>query len=58
MSAINNEYRKGVRRLVDRYPEIAYYLLESLMDELGFDEDRKGKVVRDAITNWTEAGRS
>lgn len=56
MSGISDEYLKKLRRLVDRRPEIAVFLIEELMKELGFDEEKVERVFREAITNWKEAG--
>lgn len=58
MSGISDEYMRQLRRLVDRRPEIAVFLIEELMKELGLTEEQKEKVVRGAVTSWTEAGRS
>ena len=56
MSGISEEYLKKLRRLVYRYPEIAVYIIEELIKELGFSDEQKEKIVREAITNWKEAG--
>lgn len=58
MSGISDEYMRQLRRLVDRRPEIAVFLIEELMNELGLTEAQQEKVVKSAVTRWTEAGRS
>jgi len=58
MSGISDEYLQRLRKLVDRRPEIMVFLLEELMDVLGFTDEQKERVIKGAITRWTEAGRS
>jgi len=57
MSGISDEYLERLRRLVDRRPEIAVFLLEELMDVLELTDEQKERVIKGAITRWTEAGR-
>lgn len=58
MSGISDDYLKRLRRLVDRQPEITVFLLEELMDVLKLTDEQKERVIKGAITRWTEAGRS
>ena len=57
MSGISEEYLKKLRRLVYRYPEIALYIIEEIIKELKFSDEQKEKIIREAVTNWKEAGR-
>lgn len=58
MSGISEEYLQRLRRLVDRRPEITVFLIEELMDVLNLTDEQKERVIKRAITRWTEAGRS
>lgn len=58
MSGVSEEYLQRLRTLVDRRPEITVFLIEELMDVLDLTEEQKERVIKGAITRWTEAGRS
>lgn len=53
---INEDYMKRIRRLADTQPEIILFILEELMSQL-LSEEKKGNVIRKAITRWAEVGK-
>lgn len=55
--AIREEEMIKLRRLADNRPEIILFILEELMDQIQLSEEEKGRVIRDGIAKWTEAGR-
>lgn len=53
---ISEDDMKRIRNLADARPEIILFILEDLMSHL-LNEEEKGKIIREAIIRWKEAGK-
>lgn len=52
---ISEDDMKRIRNLADNRPEIILFILEDFMSHL-LNEEEKGKIIREALIRWKEAG--